>query len=375
MTQRNSIRNYSIAIGLVLIWAFFAMATDNFLSPRNLSMLFIELAVTATLALGMFLVLLPGQIDLSVGSGVGLIGGIAAVLIFKHEWNAVAAMAVGLAAAVALWTTMGSLITKQRMPAFVITLGGLLIFKGFFWMVINNETVPVVAGGSDNALSLLTTYYLSPMLGYTLVAILTILIVFSGVNSRRRRAAHGFEIEIGELSFLKAFVAFQVLLLATLIMNQFRGIPLAVLVLGAMTYLVHVIASHTPFGRYLYAIGGNREAAVLSGVPVDKVIIGAYALLGVVVAITGFMQTAYSGASTSTIGNLMELDAIAACVIGGTSLSGGRGNVLGVLIGSLIMATLLNGMTLMAVSPEAKFIARGSVLALAVWLDVYFSKK
>jgi D-xylose transport system permease protein len=375
MTQKNSIRNYSIAIGLILIWVFFAFANENFLSARNLSMLSIELAVTATLALGMFLILLPGQIDLSVGSGVGLVGGIAAVLIFQYEWNAVAAMGVGVVAAVALWTLMGTLITKQRMPAFVITLGGLLIFKGLFWMVINNETVPVVSGSGDNALSLLTTFYLPPMWGYALLAVLTVLIGINTLNTRKQRAAYGFQVESGESSFLKVFITFQVLLLAILIMNQFRGIPLAVLVLGVMTYLVHMITSHTPFGRYLYAIGGNHEAAVLSGIPVDKVIIGAYALLGGVVAITGFMQTAYSGASTTTIGNLMELDAIAACVIGGTSLVGGRGNVLGVLIGSLIMATLLNGMTLMAVSPEAKFIARGAVLALAVWLDVYFSKK
>jgi len=375
MTQKNSIRNYSIAIGLILVWIFFSAATDNFLSARNLSMLFIELAVTATLALGMFLILLPGQIDLSVGSGVGLIGGIAAVLIFQHQWNAVAAMLVGIVVAVALWTLMGALITKQRMPAFVITLGGLLIFKGLFWKVIGNETIPVVAGSGDNALSLITTFYLPPKLGYVLLAVLTLFIVVGKINSRKQRAAYGFQVEPGESSFLKVFVTFQVLLLAILIMNQFRGVPLAVLILGVITYIVYVITSHTPFGRYLYAIGGNHEAAVLSGIPVDKVIIGGYALLGVIVAITGFMQTAYSGASTTTIGNLMELDAIAACVIGGTSLVGGRGNVLGVLIGALIMATLLNGMTLMAVSPETKFIARGAVLALAVWLDVYFSRK
>jgi D-xylose transport system permease protein len=127
---------------------------------------------------------------------------------------------------------------------------------------------------------------------------------------------------------------------------------------------------HTPFGRYLYAIGGNEEAALVSGVPVRTTIIGAYALMGVIVAVTGFMQTAYSGASTSTVGSLMELDAVAACVIGGTSLRGGRGTVLGVLFGALIMASLLNGMTLMAVSPEVKYIARGTVLALAVWLDL-----
>jgi D-xylose transport system permease protein len=133
---------------------------------------------------------------------------------------------------------------------------------------------------------------------------------------------------------------------------------------------VHVVTLHTPFGRYLYAIGGNEEAAVVSGVPVRKVVIGAFALMGLIVALTGFMQTAYAGASTTTIGSLMELDAIAACVIGGTSLRGGRGSVAGVLFGALIMASLLNGMTLMAVSPEAKYIARGAVLALAVWLDL-----
>lgn len=375
MTQKSSIRNYSIAIGLILIWAFFAIATDNFLSARNLSMLFIELAVTATLALGMFLILLPGQIDLSVGSGVGLIGGIAAVLIFQYHWNASTAMSAGVVVAVALWTLMGALITCHRMPAFVITLGGLLIFKGLFWMVIASETVPVVAGGGDNAMSLLTTFYLPPTLGYVVLAALSLLITIGKIRSRKQRAAYGFDVETAEASFLKVFITCQVLLLAILIMNQFRGVPLAVLVLGVVTCLVHMIASQTPFGRYLYAIGGNREAAVLSGIPVNTVIIGAYALLGGVVAITGFMQTAYSGASTTTIGNLMELDAIAACVIGGTSLAGGRGNVTGVLIGALIMATLLNGMTLMAVSPETKFIARGAVLVLAVWLDVYVSKK
>ncbi|MDD5656421.1 MAG: ABC transporter permease, partial [Elusimicrobia bacterium] len=147
-------------------------------------------------------------------------------------------------------------------------------------------------------------------------------------------------------------------------------VPLTVVVLGLAALGVTVLTEHTPFGRYLYAIGGNEEAAVISGVPVSRVIIGAFGLLGAIVAVTGFMQTAYSGASTTTVGELMELDAIAACVIGGASLKGGRGSTLGVLFGSLIMAVLLNGMTLLAVSPEYKFIARGVVLALAVWMDV-----
>jgi D-xylose transport system permease protein len=138
--------------------------------------------------------------------------------------------------------------------------------------------------------------------------------------------------------------------------------------------VVWLLTHHTRFGRYLYAIGGNEEAAVISGVPVRSVSVGAFTLLGGIVAVTGFMQTAYGGASTTTVGDLMELDAVAACVIGGVSLKGGRGTVLGVLFGALIMACLINGMTLLAVSPELKFIARGTVLILAVWMDVKMAR-
>jgi D-xylose transport system permease protein len=142
-----------------------------------------------------------------------------------------------------------------------------------------------------------------------------------------------------------------------------------------VAFLIYALTTQTPFGRYLYAIGGNEEAAVVSGVPVARVTIGAFLIMGIIVAVTGFLQTAYSGASTTTVGSLMELDAVAACVIGGTSLRGGRGTVGGVLLGALIMAALLNGMTLLAVSPEAKYIARGLVLGLAVWADVRLSRR
>jgi D-xylose transport system permease protein len=145
-------------------------------------------------------------------------------------------------------------------------------------------------------------------------------------------------------------------------------------ILGFVAFVIHVLTAHTPFGRYLYAIGGNEEAAVISGIPVAQVVIAAFTIMGAVVALTGFMQTSYSGASTTTVGDLMELDAIAACVIGGASLKGGRGTVVGVLFGALIMACLLNGMTLLAVSPEFKFIARGVVLSLAVWMDVRLAR-
>jgi D-xylose transport system permease protein len=330
----------------------------------------IDFSITATLAIGMLLVMLPGHIDLSAGSGVGLIGGIAAVLITHQRWPAPLAMLAALAIALGLWWGMGSFIVRQRVPAFIVTLGGLLYYKGQFWSVIQNHTVPIVPGGQQNLYSLTTTYYLSPLVGYILGALVVGALIFARLKARAARRSYGFEIDDAETTFLKLFLAAQVVFLFVLVTNQFRGVPLPALILGAVTLAVWVLTQHTPFGRYLYAIGGNEEAAVISGIPVERVTIGAFTLMGGIVALTGFMQTAYGGSSTTTVGDLMELDAVAACVIGGVSLKGGRGSVLGVLCGALIMACLLNGMSLLAVEPEKKFMARGIVLILAVWMDV-----
>lgn len=363
-------REWFMLLALVAIWAFFAWQQPVFLSARNLSLLSIELAVTATLALGMLLVLLPGQIDLSAGSGVGLAGAVAAVLITWHDVPAPVALLVAAVGAFVVWALMGALVIVERVPAFIITLGGLLVFRGLHWLVIENSTVPVVAGGSSNLYSMLTTSFLSPVAGLVLAALAIAAMVVLGVRRRAARRRLGLAVSDPEQHMLGQFIAAQAIVLVVIVANGYRGVPLALVILAAVALLVHVVTMHTPFGRYLYAIGGNEEAAVVSGVPVRNTVIGAFALMGLIVALTGFMQTAYSGATTTTIGSLMELDAIAACVIGGTSLRGGRGSVAGVLFGALIMASLLNGMTLMAVSPEAKYIARGAVLALAVWLDL-----
>ena len=375
MVKQIKFRDFSMALVLVLIWTFYSIKNASFLGPRNLSMLAIELSITATLALGMLLVLLPGKIDLSVGSGVGLIGGIASVLIFYNDMPAPLAILIGLAVGLLLWWLMGTLIVKQNMPPFIITLGGMLVFKGLFWLVIQNATVPVVKGNEVNILSMLTTYYLPQWVGYLIFAIVMAAMIFSTVRSRQSKIKHGFVVENIESVFLKLLISIQLLLLLIVNLNSFRGIPLALVILGSVAFIVHVLTKNTIFGRYLYAIGGNEEAARLSGIPVDKIVIGAFAILGTIVALTGFMQTAYAGSSTTTIGDQMEMDAIAACVIGGTSLVGGRGSVIGVLFGALIMASLLNGMTLLAVSPEIKFIARGLALVLAVWMDVSLNKK
>ncbi len=372
--SRHSLRDFALLIALLGVGAFFTAQAPDFLSARNLSLLMIDFAITATLAVGMLLVILPGHIDLSAGSGVGLIGGIVAVLVTNHEWPVPAAILAGLGVALALWFTMGTLIVRERIPAFIITLGGLLVFKGLFWLVIQSHTVPIVIGGGSNLYSLLTTYYLPQVAGYAVAAAIVAMLIALHWRSRAARLAHGLPMKDRETGFLKLIISAQLIFLFVLVTNQFKGVPLPALILGVVAVCVHVLTRHTPWGRYLYAVGGNEEAAIISGVPVARVTVGAFTLMGAIVATTGLMQTAYGGASTTTVGDLMELDAVAACVIGGTSLKGGRGSVPGVLFGALIMACLINGMTLLAVKPEAKFIARGLVLVLAVWMDMRMAR-
>ena len=373
-TAPVALRDFSMVIALVLIWGFFAAAAPAFLSARNLSNLTVELSITAILSLGMLLVILPGYIDLSIGSGVGLLGGISAVLLFQHNWPAPLAMLVSIVAGIAIWFGMGALIVTQRIPAFIITLAGLLVFKGLHWKVIQNATIPVTRGGVDNLYSLLTTWYLPPVWSGVLGVAVFAIMVISAVKARQRRLHYGLSVDSNEVTFSRLLVIGQLIALFVLVCNNYQGIPLSALILALAAVATWVLTQHTPFGRYLYAIGGNEEAAHVSGIPVTKVVICTFAIMGFITAIGGFMQTAYAGASTTTTGALLELDAIAACVIGGTSLNGGRGNVAGVLFGSLIMASLLNGMTLLAMAPEEKFVARGLVLALAVWMDVRLNR-
>ena len=374
MHGRLSARDFSMLIALGAIVAFFTIRAPSFLGPRNLSMLVIELSITAVLALGMLLVIVPGEIDLSVGSGVGLTGGVACVLVFEHGWSSPAAMAVALVLGVVVWLGMGALIVRQKVPSFIITLGGLLIFKGLHWLVIRSATVPTVSGGATNLYSLLTTYYLPAKVGLAIVVLVVIAMAWSGGlappawrpgapgGGRRARAHEARRDRAGAL-------------LVRARHEPLSGCPAD----GGhprsrgVGHLRH--AAEDPVRPAPLRGGRQRGGGASSpGIAVERTVIVAFGIMGAIVALTGLLETAYAGASTTTVGSLMELDAVAACVIGGTSLRGGRGTVLGVMFGALIMATLLNGMTLLAVAPEIKFIARGAVLGLAVWVDVRLSR-
>jgi D-xylose transport system permease protein len=192
-----------------------------------LSNLAVEVSITAVLSLGMLLIILPGHIDLSVGSGAGLFGGIAAVLVFNHGWPAAAAMGLAIVAAVAIWFVMGALIVTQRIPAFIVTLAGLLVFRGFHWMVIRNSTVPVtVPGAAENIYAKLTTYYLPPAAGIALGVVVIAALAAAQWVARQRRAKFGFELEPSDMAVAKVLIAAQLVALFVLVTNAHRGIPL-----------------------------------------------------------------------------------------------------------------------------------------------------
>lgn len=372
------LRDFSLVLALALMGAFFTWQTNGiFLSPGHVAEMGVEMATLGTAALGMLLIILLGHIDLSVGSSLALTGTLTVILINWMGWPAPLAMAAGLGLGVLLYFLMGLLVAKENIPAFIITLGGLMLFRGLSWSLTGSTTVSAEIGGQMNTLSALNRFSLPSwgVLAWALLALIFATLVWGQLQHRKRQRSQMPEHHDTEVSLLKGFVLFQVVLLLFIMLNRHEGIPLALLVLGALAGFIYVLTQHTRFGRYLYAIGGNVEAARLSGVPVRSVTLGAFVLAGVTASVTGFLNAAYVRSVSTTTGNLMELDAIAACVIGGTRLSGGKGSVLGVLFGALIITFLIKGMKLMGVGPETEYMARGIVLTLAVWMDVRVNRR
>ena len=328
---RLPLRQLTMPLALLAIMVFFQIESHSiFLGPHNVSQLAVEISITGILAIGMLLIMLPGHIDLACGSGVGLFGGIAAVLVFNYNWPAPVALLVSAIAAMLVWWAMGAIIVRQRVPAFIITLGGMLGFRGAH---CGHQRPNHLCRQRRAEQSVLAARHVLSAADYRMGA--------AGAGDRRdrrasfaahRRAARAGHAD-GERTFLTAFVAAQLVFLFVLVCNLSRGVPLPAVILAAVALAIYVLTRHTPFGRYLYAIGGNEEAAVISGIPVAATAIGVFVIMGLIVALTGFLQTSYFGATTTTIGQDMELDAIAACVIGGVSLKGGRGTVGGVLLG------------------------------------------
>ena len=362
----------ALLLALAAIWIFFHVATDGaFISSRNLSNLLRQTSITGMLACGMVFVIIAGEIDLSVGSLLGLLGGIAAVLTVNLQWGSWPAVAVVLLLGLAAGMLNGFIVTRLRVPSFIVGLGGMLAFRGVLQGITHGATIAPVPAD----MVYLAQGYVPPLLSNWLATIIFLALVVMAIMRRKRRMALSIPQPAAWRDAVRLIAIGAVMAGFLVMLNRYNGVPLPVMILLAVLAIFTYIASQTVFGRHIYAVGGNMEASRLSGIDVSGVKMVVFALMGLMCAFAGIINTARLAAGSPSAGTNGELDAIAACFIGGASMRGGAGTVHGALIGALVMASLDNGMSMMDVDNYWQLIVKGSILVIAVWVDVLSGTK
>ena len=372
LSFKLDIQSYTLILAFVFIAIIFTIFTEGeFLSSRNLSNLFTQMSIIAVLAVGMTLVIVAGHIDLSVGSIVGITGGIAAMLQVWQGWSTVAVVlvAIVIGGLIGLW--QGWWVAYRAVPAFIVTLGGMLIFRGILIGLSNGQTVASL----DQSFKLIGNSYLPYVLGYILAIIAVVSMIIFTINGRRKRKEMGLLLFPASIDYGKVIGYSIVVLVITYMLNRYLGIPVPFLIVMMVALIFMFITNNTAFGRRIYAIGGNPDAAALSGINIKRNILYVFIIMGSLAGLAGVLLTARLNAATVSAGNSYELDAIAACVIGGTSLMGGKGKIVGAIIGALIMASIDNGMSMMNIGAYWQYIVKGLILILAVWVDIVSKSK
>lgn len=357
----------ALGIAIAVIWGFFYWQTEGgFVSPRNLSNLLRQMSVTGVLACGMVLVIIAGEIDLSVGSLLGLLGGVAAVLDVGRHWPLPLNLALVLGCGLLLGLFNGYLSAYRGIPSFIVGLGGMLVYRGVLLGVTGGITVAPVSNGLVQLGQAYLPAWPGVMLGWALFALAAVL----AWHQRAGRALHGLAQTPLWRDVARVLLAGALLFVFVRTLNCYEGIPLPVLLLLALLGLFTYVTTQTVFGRRIYAVGSNMEATRLSGVDVRAVKLWIFGIMGLMCALAGLINTGRLAAGSPSAGTFSELDAIAACFIGGTSMRGGAGTVYGALIGALVMASLDNGMSMLDVDTYWQMIVKGGILTLAVWVDV-----
>jgi D-xylose transport system permease protein len=378
---RRNMQTYTIILALIIIWVFFGFLTDgNFLSPQNISNLFRQMTVTAFLGIGMVLIIVTGNIDLSVGKMAGFVSVVVAYF-QAHIWTkvipdqtilaATLSIFIGLAVGALSGSIQGWITSYLRVPAFIVTLGGMFVFNGLILLVTQGKTIPA----NQPIFSSIAQGYLPPIAGWILGVLIVIYLYLNMFRTRQKKRQYGFELSTLALDVLITTFYSILILGYVYIVNQYNGIQSPVLLLAVTTVVVSYMASNTRFGRYAYAIGGNQEAARLSGINIRKRVFQVFVLMGLLGGIAGVVLASYVGYGTIAAGQGYELDAIASAVLGGTSLMGGAGTIFGAIIGALIMSSLSTGLQLLNVQPAWQYVLKGIVLVLAVYVDVTFKKR
>lgn len=374
--MKRNIREYGMYIALVVIMLTFSIATDGlFMSSRNISNLINQTGYIAVLAVGMTLILIIKHIDLSVGFVAGFLGAIAAILLTRYSMPVWVTIVIVLAAGALIGFFIGFLVTKMLIPSFVVTLAGMQVFKGALLRVTSSTGTIIVPDAAFNAIGngyIPALFSINGVHGLTLVlgALAIACYILAEFNNRNNKLKYNFEVLSNTMFTVKLLFISLIIGYITWILAGYNGFSWTVVVVIIVVLIYNFIANKTVLGRHIYAIGGNADAAKLSGINVNRVSMIVFSSMSMLAALAGILYTARLQSATTTAGLGFELDAIASAYVGGVSAAGGVGKVTGSIIGAFVMASLTNGMNLMGVDISYQYIIRGAVLVAAVIFDV-----
>lgn len=377
---KQNIRQYTMALALVVIMVFFQILTDGVLfKPMNVTNLILQNSYVLILAVGMLIVILTGNVDLSVGSVAAFIGAISAIFMVRMNMPVALAVILCLIIGALVGAWQGFWIAYVRIPAFIVTLAGMLIFRGLTMVILKGQTIApfpdsfaVAANGFlPESLKIGNLNLIAVLVGL-LLSILYVFMTIKQVNNRKKYNIEGEP--VGFTMFITAIVVVAINLF-TMSLANYKGIPIVLVLIGTLILIYTFITEKTIAGRHVYALGGNEKAAKLSGIKTKRVMFWVYTNMGVLSAIAGLIVSARLGAATPKAGTNYELDAIAACFIGGASASGGIGTIMGAIIGALVMGVLNNGMSIMGIGIDWQQAIKGLVLLAAIAFDVYTKSK
>ncbi len=377
---QSRFREYGLMVALLVIMVFFQVTTSGTLfKPLNLTNLVLQNSYVVIMALGMLLVIVAGHIDLSVGSVAGFVGALAAVMMVRYQMNALLAGVLCLVAGGLIGASQGYWIAYLKIPSFIVTLAGMLVFRGLTLALLGGSSV----GPFPLGFQLLSSGFIPEPFGNTgfriismaICAVIAVGMFVLNLRSRVNRQKHGFQngplvlfaLENTILSGLVLYLGYQ--------LASYKGLPNVLVVMGALIALFAFITNRTTVGRRIYALGGNEKAAKLSGIKTERLTFGTFITMGALAALAGLVFSARLNTSTPKAGVGFELDAIAAVFIGGASASGGIGKVMGAVIGAFIMGVMNNGMSILGVGIDWQQVVKGMVLLAAVVFDVYNKKK
>jgi len=381
---KANIRDYALLISLLAIMVFFQFKTDGILfTPLNMTNIILQNSYIVIMAVGMLLIIVAGHIDLSVGFLSGFIGAIAGVMMVTWKFDPYTSFVACIVVGTAIGALQGFFVARFRIPAFIVTLAGMLIYRGLMIAMLSGrnlgpfpETFQAISNGYvPDILSFMAVGGIKNMFALVTGVAVTGLIVWSNWRARKLEEEHGMAEEPLQIFYVRnaliaiAFIGF------SWIMASHRGLPNVMITMFALVALFMFITTRTTFGRRVYAMGGNEKAAKLSGINTERITIMIFGIMGALSALAGLVYAARLNSAQPKAGSGLELDVIAACFIGGAAVTGGVGKVTGVVIGAFIMGVMNNGMGIMGIGIDWQQVIKGAVLMLAVFLDVYFKNK